>query len=143
MPGIMSVPLLTRRCEPVQMMPTSRILEYHGTRVSSVVLLGTFLHSFIAKWISGFYYAGRVYLGTWKFVRTTCERASSVRIDNIQYCNIACVRLYVYPPLANFYFSLALKPFSVGKVTMGAIAELQVDAFSKNTGNVCLKSPVC
>ncbi len=48
----------------------------------------------------------------------------------------ASVRPYVYPPLTNFYFRLALKPFSVWKVTMGAIAELQVDAFSKHTGNV-------
>ena len=48
----------------------------------------------------------------------------------------ACVRPYVYPPLANFYFCLVLKPFSVHEGTMGAIAELQVDAFSTNTGNV-------
>ena len=46
------------------------------------------------------------------------------------------VRPYVYPPLANFYFCLVLKPFSVHEGTMGAIAELQVDAFSTNTGNV-------
>ncbi len=38
--------------------------------------------------------------------------------------------------LTNFFFRLTLKPFSVWKVTMGAIAELQVDAFSTNTGNV-------
>ena len=48
----------------------------------------------------------------------------------------ASVRPYVYPPLANFYFCLVLKPFSVHEGTMGAIAELQVDAFSTNTGNV-------
>ena len=29
-------------------------------------------------------------------------------------------RLYVYPPLANLYFRLSLKLFSVWKVTMGA-----------------------
>ncbi len=46
----------------------------------------------------------------------------------------------LHPPLTNFYFRLTLKPFSVWKVTMGAIAELQVDAFSTNTGNVS-KSP--
>ncbi len=42
----------------------------------------------------------------------------------------------VYPPLTNFYLRLTLKSFGVWKVTMGAIAELQVDAFSKHTGNV-------
>ena len=54
----------------------------------------------------------------------------------IRACVRPYVRPYVYPPLTNFYFRLALKPFSAWKVTMGAIAELQVDAFSKYTGNV-------
>ena len=67
-------------------------------------------------------YPGRVYHGSlWLEIR------ASVRPS---------VRPYVYPPLANFYFCLVLKPFSVHKGTMGAIAELQVDAFSTNTGNV-------
>jgi hypothetical protein len=30
----------------------------------------------------------------------------------------ASVRAYVYPPLTNFYFRLALKPFSAWKVTI-------------------------
>ncbi len=50
-----------------------------------------------------------------------------------------CVRpSVVYLTLANFYFCLVLKPLSVYKGTMGAIAELQVDAFSTNKyrGNV-------
>jgi hypothetical protein len=54
----------------------------------------------------------------------------------IRACVRACVRTNVYPPLTNFYFRLGLKPVSVWKVTMGAIAELQVDAFLKHTGNV-------
>ena len=59
-------------------------------------------------------------------------------------CSIAIVlhvraRTYVYPPLTNFYFRLTLKPFiSVWKGTMGARAELQVNAFSTNTGNVVM-----
>ena len=77
---------------------------------------------FIAKWISGFILEEcSLWLETRKFVRP------SVRPS---------VRPYVYPPLANFYFCLVLKPFSVHKGAMGAIAELQVDAFSTNTGNV-------
>ena len=72
----------------------------------------------VAKWISG-------------FILEECSLWLEIRA-----CVRACVRAYVYPPLANFYFCLVLKPFSVHKGTMGAIAELQVDAFSTNTGNV-------
>jgi hypothetical protein len=46
-----------------------------------------------------------------------------------------CSCLYVHPSLANFYFHLSLKPLLVWEVTMGAIDESQVDAFSTNTGN--------
>jgi hypothetical protein len=52
---------------------------------------------------------------SWKFVRP------SVR---------PCVRTYVYPPLTNLYFRLALKPFSVWKVTMGAVHVYTVHVYT-------------